>query len=291
MRKIIMTAPAKINLMLDVTGRLENGYHTLDTVMQSISLCDTVEISRNSSRTVTVECTDKNIPCGESAEKNIAFKAAMAFYGCTGISGMGLHISIKKSIPSQAGLGGGSADGAAVIAGMSILYGTELSGDRLCDIGSKAGADVPFCITGGTKICRGIGEIISHAPPLEDCFIVVGNGGCGISTAEAYKKIDRLELSERLNSLIYDGTVNSLKKTGGNIFETVTENKDVSKIKKICVDSGAVYSAMSGSGSAVFGLFRGQKEAVNCSLSLKEQKFFSEICKPLKNGVKPINIC
>ncbi len=288
MERIIMTAPAKINLMLDVTGKRDDGYHTLDTVMQSISLCDTVEILRNSSGAITVDCTNKSVPCGESAEKNIAFKAAMSFYGFTGISDIGLHIKIEKRIPSQAGLGGGSADGAAVIAGMNILYGTGLSYNQLFSIGVKAGADIPFCIIGGTKLCKGIGEIISPAPPLEDCFIVIGKGGVGISTAEAYKKIDRLSLSDEQNSLMYDSTLCSLKKTCGNIFETVTENKNVSKIKKICADNGAVYSAMSGSGSAVFGLFREQKEAADCSLCLKEQNFFSEVCKPLSYGAKSL---
>lgn len=291
MEKIIMTAPAKINLMLDVTGRRGDGYHTLDTVMQSISLCDTVEIFSNGSGAVTVDCTDKSVPCGKYAEKNIAFKAAMAFYSCTGISDVGLHISIEKRIPSQAGLGGGSSDGAAVIAGMNMLYGTKLSDSQLCDIGAKVGADVPFCIIGGTKLCKGIGEVISPAPQLEDCFIVIGKGSGGISTAEAYKKIDCLSPSNEQNSLMYDGTICSLKKTCGNIFETVTKTKDVSEIKKICAECGAAYSAMSGSGSAVFGLFLKHREAVNCSLSLKEQNFFAEICKPLTYGVKPINIC
>lgn len=288
MERIVMTAPAKINLTLDVTGRRADGYHTLDTVMQSISLCDTVEMFRNSSGIVTVDCTDKSVPYGELTEKNIAFKAAMAFYGFISISGVGLHISIKKRIPSQAGLGGGSADGAAVIAGMNILYSTMLSDGQLCSIGAKVGADVPFCITGGTKICRGIGDIMSPAPPLEDCFIVIAKGGSGISTGKAYEKIDRLELPEKMNSLIYDGTVSSLKKTTGNIFEAVTESKDVSKIKKIFAYNGAEYFAMSGSGSAVFGLFRRQKEAVDCSLCLKEQNFFSEVCKPLPCGAKSL---
>ncbi len=288
MERIVMTAPAKINLTLDVTGRRADGYHTLDTVMQSISLCDTVEMFRSSSGAVTVDCTDKSVPYGESAEKNIAFKAAMAFYGFIDISGIGLHISIEKRIPSQAGLGGGSADGAAVISGMNKLYGTKLSGGQLCSIGAKVGADVPFCIAGGTKICRGIGDIMSPAPSLEDCFIVIAKGGSGISTGKAYEKIDRLELPEKMNSLIYDGTLSSLKKTTGNIFEAVTENKDVSNIKNIFAYSGAEYFAMSGSGSAVFGLFRRQKEATDCSLCLKEQNFFSEICKPLPYGVKPL---
>lgn len=291
MNSITVSAPAKINLMLDVTGRRGDGYHTLDTVMQSISLCDTVEIFSNGSGAVTVDCTDKSVPCGKYAEKNIAFKAAMAFYSCTGISDVGLHISIEKRIPSQAGLGGGSSDGAAVIAGMNMLYGTGLSDSQLCGIGAKVGADVPFCIIGGTKLCKGIGEVISPAPQLEDCFIVIGKGSGGISTAEAYKKIDCLSPSNEQNSLMYDGTICSLKKTCGNIFETVTETKDVSKIKKICAECDSAYSAMSGSGSAVFGLFLKHREAVNCSLSLKEQNFFAEICKPLTYGVKPINIC
>ena len=286
MNSITVPAYAKINLTLDVTGKRQDGYHTLDSVMQSISLCDTVEISANSSGLITVDCTDKSIPCGDTAEKNFAYKAAVAFYSCTGISDIGLHISIEKHIPSEAGLGGGSSDGAAVIVGMNKLYGANLSDKQLCEIGLKVGADVPFCIVGGTRLCRGIGEDISPAPPLEDCFIVIGKGSSGISTREAYEKIDSLNLSERLNSKLYNGSPSSLAKAGGNIFERVTDNIDVSEIKRINAECGAAYSAMSGSGSAVFGLYCERADAEKCLSLLREKSFFAEICTPLPYGAK-----
>ncbi|MDE5577150.1 MAG: 4-(cytidine 5'-diphospho)-2-C-methyl-D-erythritol kinase [Oscillospiraceae bacterium] len=287
MNSITVPAYAKINLTLDVTGKRQDGYHTLDSVMQSISLCDTVEISANSSGLITVDCTDKSVPCGETAERNIAYKAAAAFYSYAGISDIGIHISIEKHIPSEAGLGGGSSDGAAVIVGMNMLYGTSLSDKQLCEIGLRVGADVPFCIVGGTKLCRGIGEDISPAPPLEDCFIVIGKGSSGISTKKAYEKIDSLPPSARLNSGLYDGSLSSLAKAGGNIFERVTDNSDVSEIKRINTECGASYSAMSGSGSAVFGLYRVCTDAEKCLSLLREKDFFAEICTPLPYGAKP----
>lgn len=286
MNIITVPAYAKINLTLDVTGKRSDGYHTLDSVMQSISLCDTVEISANSSGLITVDCTDKSVPCGETAEKNIAYKAAKAFYSYAGISDIGIHISIEKRIPSEAGLGGGSSDGAAVIVGMNRLYGTNLSEKQLCEIGLKVGADVPFCIVGGTKLCCGIGEDISPALPLEDCFIVIGKGSSGISTREAYEKIDSLTSAKRLNSGLYDGTLFSLAKAGGNIFEIVTDNSDVSEIKRINAECGVAYSAMSGSGSAVFGLYRERADAEKCLTLLREKGFFAEICTPLPYGAK-----
>lgn len=290
MKKIIMTAPAKINLTLNVTGKRPDGYHTLNSIMQSVSLCDTVEISANKSGLITVDCTDKTVPCGDTAEKNIAFKAAKAFYGCFEISDIGLHIKIEKHIPSEAGLGGGSSDGAAVIVGMNRLYGTDFSDEKLYETGLKIGADVPFCIAGGTKLCLGIGEDISSAPPLEDCFIVIGKGSGGISTKKAYEKIDRLDNYNVSDPSLYNGTLSSLEKAGGNIFEKVTENSDVSEIKRICAECGAEYSAMSGSGSAVFGLFRSRQDAENSLLCLKERNFFAEICKPLSHGAKLLKI-
>lgn len=285
-----MTAPAKINLTLNVTGKRPDGYHTLNSIMQSVSLCDTVEISANKSGLITVDCTDKTVPCGDTAEKNIAFKAAKSFYGCSEISDTGLHIKIEKHIPSEAGLGGGSSDGAAVIVGMNRLYGTDFSDEKLYETGLKIGADVPFCIAGGTKLCRGIGEDISSAPPLEDCFVVIGKGSSGISTKEAYEKIDRLDNYNVSDPSLYDGTLSSLGKTGGNIFEKVTESSDVSEIKRICAECGAEYSAMSGSGSAVFGLFSSHQNAEKCFLHLKERDFFAEVCKPLSHGAKLLKI-
>ncbi|MDE6747360.1 MAG: hypothetical protein K2J72_12115, partial [Oscillospiraceae bacterium] len=134
---------------------------------------------------------------------------------------------------------------------------------------------------------RGIGEDISLAPSLEDCFIVIGKGSSGISTREAYEKIDSLNFSERLNSELYDGSLSSLAKAGGNIFERVTDNSDVSEIKRINAECGVAYSAMSGSGSAVFGLYHERSDAEKCLSMLRKKGFFAEICTPLPYGAKP----
>lgn len=286
MESITITAPAKINLMLDVTGKRPDGYHELVTVMQSISLSDTVFVQTNGSCEIYVNCKGVEL---NSISNNIAYKAAKAFYEYTQIRCDGLLISIDKQIPLQAGLGGGSADGAAVLAALNKIYGFVCTDEELCQIGSSIGADVPFCLVGGTKLCRGIGEKISYVPPLENCFIVIAKGEAGISTMEAYRKIDGLAPRVTADISLYDGTIGSLNNLGGNIFEEVTNNGDISKIKQICTDFGAEYTAMSGSGSAVFGLFgvsRRKSAAQNCADRLKAYGFFADVCIPLTYGVK-----
>lgn len=287
MNSITVTAPAKINLMLDVTGRRPDGYHELVTIMQSISLSDTVYLSLNDSCRITIECNTDGVPLDE---ENIAYRAAEAFYLYSQKGFTGLHIKIVKDIPLQAGLGGGSADCAAVLVGLNKLLGTNYYNDELCQIGVKLGADVPFCTVGGTKICRGIGEIMSYAPALEPCSIVIGKGGKGISTKKAYEKIDAAEMfsGDDITGK-YDGTVASVKAVGRNIFEEVSDCKDVLTVKEILLQHGAEYAAMSGSGSAVFGLFglSGQKNsAYICAERLRAEGFFSEVCIPLSYGAK-----
>lgn len=282
MNTVTVNAPAKINLMLDVTGKRDDGYHTLLTIMQSISLADTVSLTPNNSGKITIQCNDSMIPLGMD---NIACKAAELFYRHTVISPTGLDIRIDKQIPSQAGLGGGSADAAAVLVGMNKLYNTELPEDELCRIGVQLGADVPFCIVGGTKICRGIGELMTDALPLEKCFIVIGKGAEGISTKEAYNKIDAkcLFCSED-DSDIYDGSISSVKAVGRNAFEEAAVCPDVKKIKEIFYVSGAEYSAMSGSGSAVFGIFKERSYAETACMEIDRMSFFSGIYTPLAGG-------
>lgn len=286
MKSITVPAYAKINLTLDITGRRQDGFHTLSTIMQSISLADTVFIELNDSGKILFECRADGIPDGK---ENIAYRAAEAFLGHSGISCGGLYIKIEKAIPSQAGLGGGSADCAAVLVGLNKLLGTGYSKAELCKIGVTLGADVPFCIVGGTKLCQGIGEKISYVPPLERGFIVIAKGAGGISTKEAYRKIDSLGARNSVDISLYNGSIGSLKKIGRNIFEEITESEDVFRIKQICSDFGADYSAMSGSGSAVFGLF-GMSCPPNaahiCADRLIAEGFFADVCIPLSYGAK-----
>lgn len=278
MKKITLDAYAKINLHLDVTGKRDDGYHLLETVMHTISLADTVTIEKKESG-ISVFCSDKNIPCDE---RNIAYKCTDAFFKEAGISDCGVSITIEKRIPSQAGMGGGSTDGAAVLKGLNELFETGFSEEKLCEIGAKLGADIPFCIVGGCGYCTGIGEIISPLPRLEG-IVVIGKGSKGVSTAEAFKKIDsspRVTNYIDIKSLFSDNTdLKSAAPLLVNIFDKVTELDEVSLIKKIMTDGGAYFSAMTGSGSAVFGIFDEIEDAERVCHSLKTMGFFSHICK------------
>lgn len=278
-----VNAPAKINLALHITGRLDNGYHTLKTVMQSISLCDKVTVSLNDSGKINVACSDKSIPVGDG---NIAYKAAEVFFRAADISAeTGADIYIEKHIPSQAGLGGGSADGAAVFYALNKLCGEPLTEEKLCEISASVGADVPFCIKCGTALCEGIGEIMTPLPPLPDCFIVIGKGSEGISTKEAYEKIDSCPEAANCDFNAADFTENLGKAASRckNVFEKVSRVDDVLKIKGLMLGGGALCSAMSGSGSAVFGVFTDRSEAEDMCALLAEDGYFSALCKPVKS--------
>ncbi len=274
-------APAKINLMLDVTGKRSDGYHTLTTIMKSVSLSDIVTISKRNDGLISVTSSDLSIP---SDEKNIAYKAFLKFSEYTNFQHSGIDIHIQKNIPSEAGLGGGSADAAAVLVGLNNMFSANLSLEQLCDIGVSIGADVPFCITGGTKLCTGIGEIMNDVSDLEKCCIVIAKGDTGISTPKAFEKIDAVGFERKASFTKYDGSINSVKKIGFNRFELVADNADISFIKNIMLDMGAEYSAMSGSGSAVFGLFYNDYSAEKCRDFLQKSGLFSTLCYPIENG-------
>ncbi|MDE5859169.1 MAG: 4-(cytidine 5'-diphospho)-2-C-methyl-D-erythritol kinase, partial [Oscillospiraceae bacterium] len=229
MKRITVTAPAKINLTLDITGKRQDGFHMLSTIMQSISLSDMVFIELNDSGKIFFECKADGIPDGK---ENIAYRAAKTFLDCSDVSCGGLYISVNKAIPFQAGLGGGSADCAAVLVGLNRLLDTGYSKDEICEIGVKLGADVPFCIIGGTKICRGIGEVITDAPMLESCYIAVAKGGKGISTKAAYEEIDLQQLFGGNDTPEkFDGSIRSLKEIGGNVFENTNGCRNVHDIQ------------------------------------------------------------
>ena len=282
--EVKVMAPAKINLMLDVTGKREDGYHTLTTIMQTVSLADIVTITEQNDNVITVRTTDPTVP---SDEGNITYTAVEKFAEYTNVQYNGLKIDIEKNIPSQAGLGGGSADAAAVLVGLNDIFDTGLSVDQLCDIAVTIGADVPFCVLGGTKLCTGIGEIMSDVTSLEECHIVIAKGNSGISTKTAFEKIDSIVVKENHDYSCYDGSLCSVKCIGYNIFEEVAENDNIIYIKDKMISMGAEYSAMSGSGSAVFGIFA-NNSAQLCRGYLSDYGFFSVLCHPIDNGAKII---
>ena len=248
---------AKINLSLDVTEKRKDGYHNIDSIFEEISLYDTITISKNDSHSVTVKCNVSDIPCNEH---NIAYKAALAFFEETGIDHSGICISIEKNIPSQAGMGGGSTNAAGVLKLLNSIFNAGLSDQQLMDIGLKTGADTPFFIKGGLARVTGVGEKIKTLPSLPHHFIVVAKGKAGISTPQAYKEIDGLidpphQNTEFILSCISDGNITSLMKQCINTFELTEHPEDINIIKSIMYKHNTLGSLMTGSGSAVFGIF------------------------------------
>ena len=282
-----LKACAKINLMLDILGRRENGYHELYMLLLSVDLCDEVEV--NKAEGISVSCSAPDIPCDE---RNIAYKAAKAFFETTGICG-GADIHIQKHIPSQAGLAGGSADGAAVIVALNALYGTELHYESLCKIGSCVGADVPFCIVGKTRICRGIGDKMELIRPIEDCFIVITKPHKDVSTAEAYAEYDKIGWRRKPDQkgIVHAIKTSDLRETARlceNVFEQFIEVGERPAIKAVMRKHGALGSCMSGSGPSIFGIFEKQEQAKAAAAELKKDFEETFLCEPTYYGCKII---
>lgn len=280
MNAIRVKAAAKINLALDVTGRLPNGYHTIESVFQTVGIYDevTVELTGEGSG-ITVECRTPDkfavsdiVPCGE---KNIAHKAASLFFDENKFSG-GCKINILKGIPSQAGMGGGSSDAAAVLYCLAKMTGGKIPAPQ------SLGADVPFFLIGGTAFVSGIGEKIAPIKSYGGRILVIAKGNEGVSTAEAYRKIDMLEnpvhpQTDMLVKAIEIGDEHAYRYFG-NLFEEAVSLKEVENIKARMLSCGALSSVMTGSGSAVFGLFNNMEAAVKCAEMLSETGFFAQVC-------------
>lgn len=253
MNEIILRAPAKLNLYLDITGRREDGYHELETVMTSVDLCDTITV-RQTDGEIRVSCTNADIPQNEG---NICYKAAELFFEAAKIHG-GAEIRIEKHIPHGAGMGGGSADAAAVFRGLNELFGYPLNNGELLKIGGKTGADVPFCIVGGTKICRGIGEKISECPMLPNRYFLIVMPDFSCDTKAAYRKYDDNPIEPK-NAL--DKFCESYPKMLYNVFEELYQNEEIRKIKEKMLGNGAENACLTGSGAAVFGVFENREKA------------------------------
>lgn len=268
--KITVDAPAKINLFLDIIGRLDNGYHSLFMVMQSVGLSDKITLEKTDKNEILLSCSDSRLPSDES---NIAYKAAKAFFDYTDIE-PSVSIDIQKRIPFAAGLAGGSADAAAVIVGLDKIFKTNLTEHELCKIGLKVGSDVPFCIVGGTCLSQNTGGVLSTLEPLKDCYIVLAKPEAGVSTAEAYAAADNTHLyrpdSMRMLDACEKGDFEGICKYAGNVFEQVIEVADRVEFKRIMRNNGCSLCQMSGSGPTVFALFDDETSANNCAKELKE---------------------
>lgn len=288
--KIALKAYAKINLMLDILSRLENGYHDLYMIMQSVSLYDEITVTKTDSKDITITCSIDSIP---TDEKNIAYKAAAAFFAYTGIENCGIAIDIKKNIPHAAGLAGGSTDGGAVIVALSKLFGANLREKDIIAIGSKVGADVPFCAIGGTMLAQYTGTVLSHLPDLELPYIIITKPMQDVSTAEAYAAFDS---AERVRHLDKNGMLQAVIASDkeavyekvGNVFEQFIDVTERVIIKDIMRKNGAKCACMSGSGPSVFGIFEDKDSAEKCLNELKKSYPQSYLCASTDVGCQEV---
>jgi 4-diphosphocytidyl-2-C-methyl-D-erythritol kinase len=282
MPDFIENAYAKINLTLDITGKRADGYHTLRSIFQSVTLCDRISLTRLSDGKVHVSSDNPALPCGE---ENTVYRAAKAFFAATGAVNCGVSFHLEKNIPWQAGLGGGSADAAAALHLLNRCFSTKLSVRELSEIGVTVGADVPFCLLGGTALAEGIGEKLTPLPPLPPCYIVLCKPAMGIETKKAYQAIDRHGFSmdcdtEKMIAQLRHGSLTGIAKHVGNAFEKVMSLPEVSNIKYQMLEFGADGACMTGSGSTVFGLFRQEEQAKICAEQLLNRYPNVFLCRP-----------
>ncbi len=258
MKTIKLDAHAKVNLSLDVIRRKENGYHELSMIMQEISLKDIMKIRETDKNTIEIKCNHPDVP---TDSKNIAHKAATLMMGKYN-KNIGLIIEIEKNIPIAAGLAGGSTDAAAVLKGLNEIWNLNLNMEQLMEIGLELGADIPFCIMGGTALAEGIGERLRPLKSFKDKHLLLVNPGNSISTAEVYKGLDIDNIKNRpdnklLIQAIEEDDIKKLAANMKNVLESQTIPKCpiIEKIKEELISQGAIGSLMSGSGATVFGIF------------------------------------
>ncbi len=278
-------AYAKINLFLDVKRRRADGYHDIESVMQTVTLHDTVTVTRHpntAGREISVTCTDPAVP---TDGRNIVWKCAERFFEHFGIDSYNIEIAIEKRIMAEAGLAGGSTDGAAALHLLNALFETGADTATLCEIGVKVGADLPFCIVGGTCKVEGIGEILTPLEiPHPRYKLVVAYPKKGVSTAEAYKKIDSLEnrVPRTSDSVIEALEGGEIPRDMHNLFEDVVlpENGEAAAIRAKMYEIGAVSAMMSGSGPSIFGLFADEEACKSALIELQNRGIKAFACEP-----------
>lgn len=274
MDTIKIYARAKINLTLDILSTLPNSYHEVEMIMQTIKLADIVDVTLNDSKKITLKTNLAYLPVNQ---KNIAYKAAELFYKEIGVNKCGVHIEILKKIPVSAGLAGGSTNAAAVLIGLNKLHETNLSMKQLMDMGAKLGADVPFCIHGGTMLATGIGENLKRLKFMPKCKVVLCKPPFSVSTAAVYKEYDLMKHHNHPDtksaiSCIKNGDFYGLTKRMYNVLEDVTakNHKEINQIKATLLDFEANGVLMSGSGPTVFGLFDNEEQAIKARNYLRK---------------------
>lgn len=286
MRTMTLTAPAKINLTLDILGRRTDGYHDLRMVMQSVSLGDTVTVTETAGG-FALTAEGFTPPAGKSTLEQ---RAVEAFFRRAGRPMPGLEVRLIKRVPAYAGLGGGSADAAAVLRCLRALYAPDLPREALEEIGLAVGSDVPFCVRGGTCLAEGRGEVLTDLAPLPACCIVLCKPDFGLPTPQLFQRADGAELGARpeaaaMAAALAAGDLAAAAGCLGNVFESVLteeEGAEVRSIRRTLDRCGALGSAMSGSGPAVFGLFDDRAKADRAAETLREKYRETYLAAPVK---------
>ena len=256
---------AKLNLYLGIHGLRDDGYHELETVFQSIELQDQVSISVHDKGGISLRCNKRFLP---TDERNLAYKAALAFFEAAGLDNPGLHINIKKVIPVGAGMAGGSTDAACVLRLLNRAFDRPLSREQLAETALKLGADVPFCLWGGTALAGGVGEKLKPLATMPDCFIVVVKPHFSVSTKAAFglydqqPEVDCPDSSAMVRAL----ELGDLKAISGNLYNSLEkpvggQHPKILQLVERLDSAGALGARMTGSGSAVFGIFDDRQKA------------------------------
>lgn len=291
--RIETKAFAKLNLFLDITGRLPNGYHTINSVMQSVSLADdiTVSVEEADENSIVINASNPLIQIPAN-DKNIAWRAAELFLKKLNKKAA-VEIDIEKRIPVEAGLGGSSTDGAAVLSALNKIFDSPYTLKELEELGKILGADVPFCISGGTAKCTGIGDDMDELPFIGDCAFLIVKPDFSCSTKEAYAYYDEfpVPMNKDFNGFtaaVKDGCFLNTAGKMYNVFENLYKNQPfysrLCALKKELLESNSCGAVMTGSGSAVFGVFKSEREARDAYNALPYPKASKHIALPLKRG-------
>lgn len=275
MSSIRRNAYGKVNLLLNVVRRLENGYHQVEMVMQTVDLHDVVTLTQTEDTDIQISCGHADVP---NNEDNLAYKAAKAM----GIE-KGLRIDIQKNIPVAAGMAGGSTDCAAVLLGINELYGMDKSMEELEAIGVKLGADVPYCLSGGTKKAEGIGEVLTSISEPADCIVVLAKPDINVSTKYVYEhlELDKVQHPDMaaMEKALAEKDLEAMCASMGNVLESVTGQvcPIIGQIEKVMEENGAIKAMMSGSGPTVFGIFTDKDKAGQAAVKIREQKLTEQV--------------
>ncbi len=272
MSSVNIFAPAKINLSLDVVGRKSDGYHLLSTVMQAVDLGDRITVEHQASgQGISLTASQGHIPCDN---RNTAWRAAQSFIEAANMNGS-VSIRIEKNIPTAAGLAGGSADAAAVIFALNHLLPGQVDEKKLYSIAESVGADVPFCLKGGTVLCEGIGEILTPLAAWPGVPALLIKPPFGMSTPQVFKRFDldhpgRRPDTKTVLEAVAEQDLGKLAASTANVLESVSlsMHPELAGLRDLLVDHGAALAMMSGSGPTVFGLFRSQSVRDRAALSL-----------------------